>query len=230
MKPKNNVIIRLSDGLYISIVNDTTFVETYSPLVASTFPDKKTAVKWLQDHTTLSMGATPMVRNSELIKSFEQWLVRMERNTFTILDKSEKYIYDPNRHSLRDIIEFYLVTTHLPEVPPSSKMSWPSPYVVFECILSLSKLNNGQNYCEMAVRKGMPFSTFISELIMVSEYMDNTTNFTVGIFDHFLGEFGNGVQLRVDLTENTGEIFGSDSFSGSVKECFNYIRKHRYYS
>lgn len=206
---------------------------TLSPMVATKFKSKKEAKYWIDNNTDDTSNTISIVRvTEELINEFKEWSKTMIKGTINKVDHSERFKYDSTVHNRMDILNFWY-----DKFENSGKMaykdyaSWPHLSSVFDHIFDICIDSRGEFYCSLYVNKKSSYDNFINDINIIRDKINNRS-FTADIFDHYLCEGGNKVDLNIN-DDDTGSISGgymfSRGFEGTLEECFEYLKKHRYY-
>ena len=137
-------------------------------------------------------------------------------------------IYDKNKHSKEDVFFFHLKKE---KCPYSVYKTWPKPYEIFKNIGYIGLYSGKEPYSEIKVFKKSKYSDFETEINYLKEnlYKDHK-KFSIRIFDRFLSENGNSVDLCYD--NGTWSVTHRESFEilqGTLLQCFNFLKKERYY-
>lgn len=237
-------VIQSFNQFYINI-NDggDTFIETYSLREATKFKTKKTAEKWVSEYTDWKDYTNVIRLTDDMLKEYDEWAKRMIRRQMPKLDKSGTWDYNPKTHTPMDVLEFH-INLHENEhkVPYDSYTTWPEVYECFEYIhgVNVHTPSNIGDASSVTYKfsfhpKRSNYDDFKKEFDLVLSLdptlKDRDGNNIFHIFDHYLCEHGNMVHLvMVDYDNDKFAITGSSSFSGTLRECFDFLVKYRYYS
>lgn len=220
-------IIKVFDRYYLHDTGGDSIIETYSPLVATTFSSNETAIEWVKEYTDWLEFSEVVERTQELIDEFNEWSELMVRREVKKMDRSGTFDYDETKHTTHDVLEFQTKTKFNNRVPYESYKTWPDLSEVFKHIQS-ARVGDDGIMLEIKVSTESTYETFESEILYFLDYAD-INGITACVFDHYLCEHGNTVNLEFGKDTSDATISGSERFSGSLEECFEYLRKHRHY-
>lgn len=116
--------------------------------------------------------------------------------------------------------------------------TWPELYSVCDHIWSKACFvshDYSETYLSFQIytRRDGKYGDFKRELMKVLPhvtYVDDDGNKVLPIFDHFLSEHGNSVSLVITGKDKAKVVGRYDSrVEGSLRDCFDYMRRERYY-
>ncbi|RTK97764.1 MAG: hypothetical protein EKK64_00745 [Neisseriaceae bacterium] len=226
-------IICLFEKYYIR-VNESNWDEIYNPNYATTFKSKKEANDWVDRNTTLKQYAQ-IVDSKKAIKKYDEWEKDGSiRRSFDLVDNnlSRPYAGESPEEVLKWMLE-----VDIDKIRYEDYKTWPDLHSLFKHIHRLDKFHSDdytKQYTSFSFyfKPDSNFEEFKKEFDLVVE---KTTYEKDGykvfdIFDRFLCEGGNSVDFFYKNDEDC-YVGGrwSKQVSGSLKECFEYLKKERYY-
>lgn len=117
--------------------------------------------------------------------------------------------------------------------------TWPDLYEVFDHLWSVQMFrsadyNDAHMSFQVRVARDSKYSNFKRELMKVLKhitYKDADGNLVLHVFDHFLSEGGNSVNLVITGKDTAKVVDRWDDahVEGSLRECFYYMCRERYY-
>lgn len=217
-----------SNGFYYIRINENSWDEIYNPYFATEFNSIEEALNWGRKETTFGEYIHVLSAKEEIQKYLEWTKNGSVRRTFKFLDKKISKPY--NNESPIEILNWH-ISQQTESVLQEHYNSWPSLFTVFEHIHSLGRTMGGDIMFTIGVKKDANFETFKKELDLILPYNTNCEDSykVINIVDHFLCEGGNSVDLSYK-DENDCKVGGMFTFvvEGTLKKCFDYIRKYRY--
>lgn len=216
---------------YIHLKGDGSWHESYTPIGAAEFNSMATAKNWVKNNTTMGdyVHAEPL---DKAIESFNEWVKNgMIRRSFPVLNKSISRKYDKNKDTPLDVLNWRCEQND-DNVRYEDYKTWPRLYSIFDHLWDVSKYTDGKTF-SIYVKPDSVFKKFKKEFDLVIDKVDKRNEkgeLFFNIFDHFCGEGGNFAYLvqsedgtwRVDSRWNTLS-------KGTLKECFEFMKKNRYY-
>lgn len=226
-------IICLFEQWYVR-VNPTDWDELYNPHFATLFASEKDANNWVKKNTTFAEYAKA-VDSEESIKKYNEWIDKGSiRRSFALVDNtlSRKY----NGESAEDVLKWRL-TVEPDSIRYEDYATWPNLHQKFNNLFQIERYHRGKDEktlisLSIFFRKTAKFKVFRKELDLVLPSVtlieDGYKIFSV--FDHFLSEGGNSVKLFYKA-DNDCEVRGRycNTIKGTLKDCFDYLVKNRYY-
>lgn len=116
--------------------------------------------------------------------------------------------------------------------------TWPNLYSVFKHLWGVqgyysSDYKNKHMTFQVRVAKDSKYGEFKRELAKVLPHVtmkDDDGNPILDVFDHYLSEHGNSVSLVI-TGKDKAKVVGrySEHVSGSLRDCFDYMCRERYY-
>jgi len=220
--------------LYYVRVNENSWDEIFNPNYATTFKTKKEANNWVERNTTFKEYAK-VVDSKKTIKEYEEWQSNGSvRRTFYLVDNTLSRPYAGE--SPEEVLEWLLKVDKY-QIRYEDSKTWPELYSLFKHIHRLNKFpdDDSKEECvsfSLSFKLDSNFEEFKKEfaLIVKSTTYEKNGYKIFDVFDRFLSEGGNSVDL---FYKNDNDCYVSGRWSekvrGSLKECFEYLRKERYY-
>lgn len=148
--------------------------------------------------------------------------------------------YDKNKQSKYDVLKWWLTVQRLPESTISHKVysSYPSLYSLFSYLWQKQTYNT-LDYksfyytVEIKTSKSGIYEEFVKEFDLVKDevtYLDDDKYKIFPIFEHNLHEGGVSYTLRYKTLQDCIISSGrSELTKGSLKECFEYMKRDLWY-
>lgn len=225
--------------LYYVRVNQDSWDETYSPHFASVFQTEQLALEWSKSNTNFGEYAVALETQPEKDK-FDEWVKGgMVRRHFELVDKKLSREY--NGESPEDVLAWWIsIRGNDGTIRNEDYRTWPKIYSVFkhlfDCVSYYSKDNSGPFLHSFSVytRRDGKFEDFEKELGLVLPHithLNDDGDKVIDVFDHYLSEGGNSVSL---LAHKNGKFSVEGRYekpvkNTSLKECFEYLKRERYY-
>jgi len=230
-------ILRSFDKYYIDInEGGDKFIETYSPRQATQFETEKEALEWANEYSGWGDRSFDCVKATDkLFNDFDEWAKTMTRRKVTKLDKSGKWDYDPSRHTVADVIQFFISHDDYSEVPFDSYITWPRLYNISSHIWSVKKYaNDSFTFGFYFSPEDSSYDNFKEDFNLAMSFnptaVDRDGELFFSVFDNYLSEGGNTVSLHKSGDEFVVKHRGtSEIVRGSLKDCYDYLLKHRFY-
>lgn len=211
-----------------------TWDEIYNPHFATAFKSMAEARKWLLKNTNLIEYAVPVLQD-EALEKYDKWMnAGSVRRTINFIDNnlSRKY----NNESAEDVLAWRLAIEP-DKMRFADYKSWPDLHQKFQNLFSVQTFHNEEytekfTSVELYFKKSANFEIFTKELNLVlpkiTRIKDGYKIFNV--FDRFLSEGGDSVTFCYRSDEDC-MIDGrwSTRIKGSLRTCFDYLIKERYY-
>lgn len=215
-----------------------TWDEIFDPAHATKFSSKKKAREWADRETTMAEYIS-VIQESEAKAKFNAWYDNgMIRRTLSLVDNSFSRPY--NGEDKYKILEWQWehTTSEEDRVRFEDYKTWPDLYQVFNHLHGFVSYSDEEgnpfHSVEIYTSKDGVYEDFKTELDLVIDrlnHFDNEGNLIIDVFDHYLSEGGNTVFL-VAMRDGKWRIdshYGHDFGPTTLKKCFEYIRKNRYY-
>lgn len=226
-------IINLFEQYYVR-VNDKNWDEIFNPNYATLFKSKKEAKEWLVKNTTLEEYAN-VVDLKDTVEKYNEWSKNGSvRRSFDFVDNSLSRPY--NNESPEEVLEWRL-KVNSEQIRYDDYKTWPDLYTLFNNVYRLTEYHSddySKKYVsfELYFRKDSKFKEFKKEFDLILPKVTSQKNGykDFSVFDHFLSEGGDSVDLFYKTDEDC-YVAGryTNKIKGSLKECFEYLRKERYY-
>lgn len=223
-------IIKVFDQYFLKDDGDYV-IETHSPILATDFKTKKEAKDYVAKNTEWKEYATIVKRTQKMVDEFNAWLSTMQRRRIEKIDRSGKYDFNQSKHGRDEVFDFWMNKHSKPgAMSDESFLTWPYLSAYFKNLYSVGRTGDNQYYVECWFRVGDDYNTFEKEMVYLFDHV-TVDELKISVFDHFLCEGGNKVDFTINrsLSEVTvEERFNKKSFK-SLKECFDFMVKERYY-
>lgn len=211
---------------------------SHRPGDALVFSDESQAREWAQTYLTDPKLVVPVGMHSAW-EEFEQWIelgYPCGQLGMKNLEMSRKY----NDESPEEVLKWHVWNQRYGDqhVAYEDYETWPDLHGVFDHLFGVRGFYS-DDYSSIAVTASIcasrdsNFEDFKRELDVALPYVDYIDEETgakiIDIFDHYLSEFGNSVNLLVHKN-GQWEVVGSEEHGPSDPEdVFNFIRAYRYY-
>lgn len=213
---------------YVKFNEDLSYIESYNPYTATTFPSKNKAEEFGKKHTVFGDYVCG-IKMEEATKKFDEWSSGgYIRRTFSALSKfSRPY----NNETALEVLNWWIgYCKSCEEIRSEDYVTWPHLYSCYKHIWSLNKYSDGIN-CTIYVRPNSTFSNFKSELDLVLPHIIKIDNaYHLQIFDHYLSEDGGATLVGKDDSWSVEGDYNTLCPKTTLEKCFEYILKERYYN
>lgn len=228
--------LKLSEIPHYIKVKESTMIESFDPNAATKFCTKEEAMQWGAKHTTLAeyLEAVPFL---DAVEKFQMWASSEYICGERELVNSE-YSRPYNNESKEAVFDWLLgYKTKSLEVRYEDYKTWPHLWSCFRYIWDLSVIRDcGENgtTITMGISPDGVFDDFEEELrfaLPKITFCTKENKKIISIIDDNLCKGGNSVELHIDAIEEDCEVrhaYGQLQARGTLKEVFEYLRKHRY--
>lgn len=206
------------DGEYV--------IQTYSPIVATSFKTKKEAKDYVANNTEWKKYAKIVKRTQKMVDEFNVWLVTMQRGKIKKIDRTGKHDFDPSKHGRDEVFKFWLDDQHLPDMSQQSYETWPELSDYFKNLYSIHRGDDNQFHIECWFRKGDDYHQFEKEMVYLFDQV-NEDELTISVSDMF-----DSVTFTINRPLTDIKMSGrniSNQTYRTLKECFDFMVKERYY-
>lgn len=220
---------------YIEVVRDSKYWnEVFDPNFATVFAAQKDALTFAREITNCAEYISAVSKDKAL-QDFEDWKRDgMVYGRRMIVDKSISRKY--NNETPDEVLDWWIKYKNNNDsaIRYEDYKTWPKLYDVFECLWEAKKYEIGAMSFEMRVGKETKFETFKDQLDKIIDHvthLNEEDGKVIDIFDRFLSEGGNTVYLVVNKngTYSVNGRFNEIVKEKSLRECFDYLQKERYY-
>ena len=225
------------ESLYYIRVNENGWDEVYDPSFATQFKSKSGPRIWGKANTTFGEYVKSLKADEE-IEKYKKWASEgTVRRSFNLVDKNMSRKYN-NENPLEILNWWYKAKTSDEDlIRYEDYKTWPQLYEVFEHIWECRQVYSNITHLslelcfEISSKQDASYEKFKEEFELISHLHtfeeDGYKSFP--IHDHYLCEGGNKVSLLYK-TDTDCKVVGrwQESIRGSLKDCFDYIKKERY--
>lgn len=225
---------------YVGKINETEFQETYDPHSATQFKSRKEAEKWFNTYSSMAKYSR-VVEYIDAIEEYSKWVrsgsVRRVLKCINTI-KSRPY----NNEPIDEIIDWWIYARlNEYEIKYEHYKTWPKLFQKSKHLFDI------EAYCsdsddedlvytfQIYTSRSGKFKEFEMELGRVLNkvtYKNEEGYLIFPIFDHYLSEHGNRVELCIHPETKKVRIscryYDDDEFD-SLKDAFEYMKEHRYY-
>ena len=226
-------LICLFEKYYVK-VNGKKWDEIYDPNKATVFKSEKEAKNWVKTNTTFEEYAK-VVNSENSINEHNEWYQNGSvRRSFDVVNNNLSRPY--NGESPEEVLE-WMLAVDLDQIRYKDYETWPSLFYLFKNIHRLDKFYS-DDYTKQYIsfsfcfRPQSSFEEFKKEfdLVVKNTSYEKDGYKVFSVFDRFLSESGNSVNL---FYKNDQDCYVAGRWieqeRGSLKECFEYLKKERYY-
>lgn len=223
-------IIKIFDQYFLK--DDGEYViETYSPIVATGFETKAEAEEYVTKNTEWKPYADIVERTKKMVDDFNEWSVLMQRRKIEKIDRTGKYDFDPAKHGRDGVFDFWLNHQEQPNIPIESYRTWPELSEYFKNLYGVRRVSDNGYYIECWFKPGDDYHTFEKEMTYLFDHIP-CREIIIKVFDRFLCEGGDSVKITVNRQLTDIKVSGryvSTTTYRTLKDCFDYLVKERYY-
>ena len=206
----------------------------HDPSRASHFKTKKEAQEFCKLFDCQDRKIEPLDQHLKLFNEFDY-----KYRELPMLNPELDYKYDPEKHDAMDVLKWELKSTKAPEKSYSYETyrTWPDLCSVFKHLHGTSSYYTPDHKSTMhtvdlkTCRDGV-YEEFLSEFRLVLDYcnyIDEEGRKIFPIFEHELNQYERR-RLAFGGEENCAiEGRYSQIFEGTLKECFEEMKKHYWY-
>ena len=215
---------------YIRINDDGSCDECYSPIVATKFKTAEEAVDWVKENTTFGDYAKSVLF-STAEKNFNDWVNNgMIRRSFPALNKNVSRKYDKDKDTNLDVLNWWFDNE---EVRYEDYETWPKLYSIFDHVWDVQKFTDGSKSFSIYTNRNGKFTNFKKELDLILDKVtpNEKEEKVLSIFDYHCGEGGNFAYLvqSKDGKWSVRTRYYDEIKNETLKECFEFMKKNRYY-
>lgn len=222
-------VIKLFENWWVREVDQEVFHEIYDLEKATQYKTKKEAKAFLEN-ITLSEYAE-IVKYEDEIDKFLQWKEQGMIRRVLSMRKSKAY----NGEGLKEVIQFHK-NNYLDDmsVDYEDYKTWPKINNFMTYFYDIEAYHNKNEFegleftFQIKVEKDCLFSQFKKEIKQLEKhvtYIDDDGYMVFPIFDKDLSQFG----TRHFLYNPNEDKHKVEHFEGTLKQCFEHIKKHYYY-
>jgi len=241
MKPPRTYVVALKNQFtatgyeYFNLTaNEESLVGFHNPHSAKSFNKVSEAKLFIRESITFKdVEVLPLEAEAE---KFQNWL--SEGCTYRTLPAKNKLLSRKyNGESRTEVLKWWVEQTksHDFEVDYEDYKTWPDLFSKFSHIHSVEGFEDGTITFSLYTPQNGKFKTFKKEFDLVRPYctcidvVDGRKIYHV--FDHYLCSGGNSVSL-VEYKNGSFSVnsnYNTIELAGSIEDCFEYLRRHRWY-
>ena len=224
---------------YVRVCEDH-WKQLYSPKTATEFSDPESAMAWGSQNTT-DVKYMSTVDKDNAIKDFEEWFRGgMVCGEIPLVDHNLSRPY--NGENKYEVLEWWWQYINAPEdsVLFEHYETWPELHGVFEHLWNFQSFHDVDDRSkithsvEVRVNRDSEFAKFKEELDLVLPKLEKRRGIEelyMNIFDHKLSEGGDSAYLvkQIDGQWRVDARWGGGIGPTTLRECFNYMKRERYY-
>lgn len=228
----------IGDGYYRFDEKSWTFVIVLDPNSATVFNDKNAALAWMRENTAEDKDQYRVVEFGKAVTKWEKWLKSGAVFSSKRPLRDQKFSRKYNDDAPEVVLDWHwLRYENENAIKYEDYKTWPDLFQVFKHLCDVSAFENEAGgffkTVEIYVNQDSNFETFASELNLVYDritFLDDDGFKVMPVFDRYLSEGGNKAYLKGK--DGYWKVVIRDykiAVEGTLKDCFDYLRKHRYY-